>query len=92
MEKLPGDVTHGRRHSNPDSLKHLAAGSLALSTDGQLLAVFLEGYLLHGFEILLDVRPFEAVASTLDTPLQLFFWTRARKLQNTRPRIDSSRL
>ena len=71
--KLPGDLTHGRRHSNPDSLKHLAAGSLALGADGEALAVFIEGDLLQGFEVLLDVRPLEVVARSFEAPVQLLF-------------------
>jgi hypothetical protein len=40
--ELPGDLAHGCRDSNPDSLKHLAAGPLALGKDGKPLAFFLE--------------------------------------------------
>jgi hypothetical protein len=71
--KLPGDLAHGWRDSNPHSLKHLAADSLALGADGRPLAFFLDGNLLQGFEIPLDVRPLKTIAGGLDTPVQFLF-------------------
>ncbi len=67
--KLPGNFTDGRGHCNADSLEHLATGSLALGPDGELFAVFIEGNLLEGFEVLLDIRPLEAVARSFEAPV-----------------------
>src|SRR5271169_1552906 len=76
---LAGEIAYGRRDSYPNGLKHLAADSLALGTDGELFAVFLNGNLLQGFEILFDVRPLEAVAVSLNPPVQFFFEDQSQK-------------
>ena len=89
IRELPGDLAHGWRECNPDRLKHLAAGSLALGADGEPLAFLLNSNLLQGFEVLLDLRPLKAVASSLDTPIQLLL---EDKSENTWPRMVSSRL
>jgi len=49
--KLTGDLPHGWRDGNPDGLKHLPAGSLALGSDGEPLAFLLNGDFLQGFEM-----------------------------------------
>jgi len=73
MGELPANLTHGRGHRNADSLEHLAAGSLALGADGEPFAVFIEGNLLEGFEVLLDIRPLETVAGSIEAPVELLF-------------------
>jgi len=87
--ELAGDLAHGWRDSNPDRLKHLAAGSLALGADGEPLALLRNGNLLQGFEVLLDLRPLKAVASSLDTPIQFFLEDKSEKTNANKSRAKT---
>ena len=51
-------------------MEYLAAGTPALGAAGKLFAVFLDGDLLEGIQIPLDVGPLECVAGPLQAVLQ----------------------
>jgi hypothetical protein len=67
-DRLAVEMTDCWGDSDPDSLKHLAAGSLALSAAGEPLPVFLKADLLDGLKILLDLGPLEALVRGLHAP------------------------
>ncbi len=82
-----------RRHGNPYCLEDFAAHALALASDRHSSAIFFDGHLLKGFQVLLDVGPLEDVAGKVQFNCRSSSLrsTRARKLQKTWPRMVRSR-
>lgn len=76
---LSSDLANGWRNSHACGLKYVTADSLALSADGEPAALFLEGNLLRGSEVPLDVRPLEAIAGGFDTPVNFLFEDQRKK-------------
>ena len=72
-------------------LKHLPAASLASRAHDKFLALLLQSDLLVGSEVLLDLGPFQPMPRLLQAPVQLLAQHQGQKLQNTCPRIVSSR-
>ena len=60
-----------RRHGHAHSLEHFAAHTLAFAPDGEPSAVVLDGDLLQGREVLLDVSPLEVMTSLLEPVVEL---------------------
>ncbi len=61
-----------RRHNNPYCLEDFAAHALALASDRHRSAIFFDGHLLKGFQVLLDVGPLEDVTGKVQLPFKLF--------------------
>jgi hypothetical protein len=66
------DLADGGRDSNANRLEDLSAGSETLTANGKTLASVFDDGFLQRFEVLLDVRPLEAVAGGLEPSCELF--------------------
>jgi len=66
------ELANGGRDGDPNRLKGLSASSETLAANGKALPSIFDDGLLQRFEVLLDVRPLEAVAGGIEPSCELF--------------------